>query len=337
MSSGSKGPVEQAADAYKWARNFVGQPLIPLPQLNNPVSDGLDAGLDHIVKAALDSTGMMDELEKVTGKLDVLTHAAQEWQARAQTMQGVAKALRGGAVGLSDQWEGSASNAFGAHMGEVVTAIDCTAADMFATAKLINQAAEECKMAEETVIEIIREAIEMMIVSLAAMVAVDIITLGLATLADALVADAEIAVFIARVARVSDELAAKLEELMRIVKEIRTASESTEETFGTALKATNNVRKLGGMVGRNKALFALVKKPSLESLGHVAATQGVRHYNEIIKGGVELVTGADDPVGATKDGLTSDTNIDATARQIDGNPGDAPYQVPRGTAREVFG
>jgi uncharacterized protein YukE len=336
MSSGSKGPVEQAADAYKWAHNFVAQPLIPLPQLSNPVSDGLDAGLDHIVEAALGSTGMMDELEKVTGKLDVLTHAAQEWQARAQAMQGVAKALRNGAVELSEQWEGNASNAFGAHMGEVVTAIDNTAADMFTTAKLINQAAEECKMAEETVIEIIREAIEVMIVSLAAMVAVDIITLGLATLADALVADAEIAVFIARVARVSEELAAKLEKLMKSVKEIQTAGKSFRTIKG-GLKAANNVRKLGGLLGRSKALGDLARSPSLESLGNFAAAQGVKHYNEIAKGGVELITGDADPVGAAKDGLTGDTDISATARQMDGTPDAAPYRVPKGTVREVFG
>lgn len=38
-----------------------------------------------------------------------------------------------------------------------------------------------------------------------------------------------------------------------------------------------------------------------------------------------------------RDGLTSYTNIDDTARQIDGNPNDAPYRVPKGPVREVFG
>jgi hypothetical protein len=208
---------------------------------------------------------------------------------------------------------------------------------MIATAKLINQAASECKLAEETVIEIIREAIKALILTLAGMVVVDIITAGLATVVDALVADAEIELFIARVTRVSEELGSKLEELMNVVKEIRTASETTEKTFKSAREVAKSIRKLGGIAGRFKAGGTLLKSPSLENLGNFAAAQGVKHYTGVIKGGVALVTGDADVVGAVKDGLSSDTNIDATAGQIDGNPDPAPYRVPKGTVREVFG
>lgn len=332
----------QVSDAYQWARDFIDQPLIPLPEISNPVSDGLDSGLDSIVKEALDSTGLMDELEKVTGRLDELSAAAAEWQAQAKATRGVAAGLRAGASTLSQDWQGSASDSFGAHMGKVVTAIDATAADMEQTAGIISQAAAECQLAENMIIEIIREAIEALIVSLAAMVAIDIITLGLATIADALVADAEITVFIARVARVSEQLATKLEELMKAVREMRTVGRSFK-TIKTGLKAANDLRKMGGMLGRGKALGDLLRSPSMESLGNFAATQAVRHYDEILKGGVAVVTGAGDPVGAVKDAVGDDTDLDAVAGEIDGRTGrtagraEEPYHVPTSTIEEAFG
>ncbi|MFE2431612.1 WXG100 family type VII secretion target [Streptomyces sp. NPDC059373] len=333
------GQAQQLTDAYLWARDIIDQPLIPLPSISNPVSDGLDSGLDSVIKDVLDSTGLMGELEKVTGRLDQLSAAAQEWQAQAKAMRNVASELRRGASGLSDEWQGEASDSFGTHMGKVVAAIDSTAADMEQTAQIISQAAAECGLAEQMIIEIIREAIEALIISLAAMVAIDIITLGLATVADALVADAEIEVFIARVARVSEQLAANLEKLMEAVKEMRTAGKSFK-TIKDGLKAANNLRKLGGMMGRGKALSELITSPSMERLGDFAATQAVKHYDEIFKGGVAVVTGDGDPVGAVTDGLGDGTNLKAVAGQIDGATADSaeePYHVPKSSVEEAFG
>lgn len=333
-------PAQRIVDAYEWARKVVDIPLVPVPSIGNPVAHGLDAGLDHVVKAALDATGLMDMLERVTGKLDELTAAAQEWQAQGKAVREVADALRGGALTLPGQWEGAASQAFGTYMGQVVAAVDATAADMEQTARIISQAAAECRLAEEMVIEIIREAVEALIVSLAAMAVIDIVTLGLATLADALIADAEIAVFVARVARVSEQLAAKLEELMRAVRQLRTAGRGFEEVRA-GLRAAKDVRRFGSTVGRVRAVRDALREPSLANVGGVAATQAVGHATGLVKDGIEgvvgSVVGADGVTDPVEDALTDDTDLRAVAREVDGEQPAPPYRVTKPGVEEAFG
>lgn len=97
---------------------------------------------------------------------------------------------------------------------------------------------------------------------------------------------------------------------------------------------------MGGIAGRFKAVKELRKTPSMAGLGNLAAAQGVKHYNTVIKGGVALVTGAGDPIGAVKDALGDGTDLDAVAGQIDGKAGSAdeePYHVPKSTVEEAFG
>ncbi|MGW1255441.1 WXG100 family type VII secretion target [Streptomyces sp. NPDC002513] len=336
----SGGTFQQIGDAYKWTRDFVDEPLIPLPQIENPVADGLDAGLDSIVKAALDSTGLMDMLEEVTGNLAGLTAAAHEWQAQAKAMREVGNALREGGGTLAGQWEGDASDAFGRHMGQVVEAIDGTAKDMDEIAQIISQAAAACQLAENMIIEIIREAIEALIVSLAAMVAVDILTLGLATAADALVADAEITAFIARVEKVSARLAETLDKLMKAVREIKEAGRSFDR-IKEGLKAAKAVRKIGGMGNRTTSIKDLVSSPSMENLGEFAAAGGTKAVygaaKGVIAGGIGVTVGADGPMSAVTDGLSKDPAVDAVAGQLDGRKDEAPYRVPKTRIEEDFG
>ncbi|MGR6973079.1 WXG100 family type VII secretion target [Streptomyces cynarae] len=336
----SGGAFQQVGDAYKWTRDFVDEPLIPLPEIENPVADGLDAGLDSIVKAALDSTGLMDMLEQVTGNLAGLTAASHEWQDQAKAMRGVSNALREGGGTLAGQWEGIASNAFGRHMGQVVEAIDGTAKDMDEIAQIISQAAAACQLAENMIIEIIREAIEALVVSLAAMVAVDILTLGLATAADALVAEAEITIFIERVEAVSARLAKTLDELMEAVRKIKEAGKSFR-TIKDGLKAAKAVRKIGGMGNRGKSTWDLVRSPSMENLGEFAAARGTKAVygtaKGAIAGGIGMVVGADGPTSAITDGLSKDPAIDAVTGQLDGRKDEAPYRVPKTRIEEDFG
>jgi uncharacterized protein YukE len=332
----SGGTFQQIGDAYKWTRDFFDEPLIPLPELKNPVADGLDSGLDSIVKAALDSTGLMDMLEEVTGNLAALTAASQEWQAQSKAMGAVSNALRAGGGTLAGQWEGDASNAFGRHMGQVVEAIDGTAKDMDRVAQIISQAAAACQLAENMIIEIIREAIEALIVSLAAMVAVDILTLGLATAADALVADAEITVFIKRVEDVSATLAKTLRELKAAIDKIKTAGKSFD-TIKDGLKAANNVRKIGGLINTGRTTGNLLRSPSMTNLGEFAAARGVKAVSGIVADGIGPVVGADGPMSVVEDGLSKDPAVDAVAGQLDGPKNEAPYRVPKTRIEEDFG
>ncbi|MEV4556387.1 WXG100 family type VII secretion target [Kitasatospora sp. NPDC049285] len=332
----------QVGDAYKWTRDQVDAVTAPLPDLSNPVSDGLDAGLDHIVKAALDATGLMDVLEKVTGNLAGLTAAAQEWQAQAKEMHAVAADLRAGAGPLAEGWQGAASASFGAYLGQVVEGIDATAKDMEQVAQIISQAAAECKLAEDLIIGIIREAIETLIVSLAAMVIVDIVTVGLATIVDALVVEAEIAVYIARVERVSVKLAEALRDLMRAVKELRTVNR-TWKGFKDAKAAAKVVRKIGKKPW--KAGLGVLKNPDnlpMEArLLHAGAAIGVKEVFSTIKGGIKapiaLGLGAGGPASVLTDALKDDGNVDALTGALDGPGKQQPYRVPKNRIEEAFG
>ncbi|GLW56678.1 hypothetical protein [Kitasatospora phosalacinea] len=339
MSTLAPGSFGDAVDAYRWTRDRVTEQLPPLPSFENPVSEGLDAGLDSVVKAALDATGLMDVLEKVTGDLQALTAAAHEWQAQAKAMQEVAGELRSAGARVDAAWEGAASAAFGAHMTTVVEAVDATAADMAQVAQIISQAAAECQLAEQLIIEIIREAIETLIITLAAGLVVDILTLGLATAAEALIVEGEIAIYIARVGMVSRKLEVALKELHEAIKAMKAA-----RTLGSVKKAraaAKAVRKLGGRGNRLGTGWKLIRNPTTENLGEFATAQvlgqGFGAVKGAVKGGLGAVTGAGDLTGVLTDNLLTDKGLDTVAGALDGPPGDEPYRVPRSRVQEAFG
>ncbi|RAJ34074.1 hypothetical protein K353_05484 [Kitasatospora sp. SolWspMP-SS2h] len=339
MSTLAPGSFGDAVDAYRWTRDRVAGQLPPLPSFENPVSEGLDAGLDSIVKAALDATGLMDVLEKVTGDLQALTAASHEWQAQAKAMQEVAEELRAAGTRVEGGWEGAASTAFGGHMATVVEAVDATAADMAQVAQIISQAAAECQLAENLIIEIIREAIETLIITLAASVVVDILTLGLATAAEALIVEGEIAIYIARVGQVSLKLEKALKELHEAVKAMKAAR--TLGKFNKARKAAKAVRKLGGRGNRWKSGLDLVRNPSMANLGEFATAQALGKGFGAVKGGVKgglgAITGAGDFPGVLTDNLLGDQGLDTVAGALDGPPDGEPYRVPGNRVTEAFG
>ncbi|BAJ31046.1 MULTISPECIES: hypothetical protein [Kitasatospora] len=326
-------------DAYQWTRDRVTDQLPPLPSFENPVSEGLDAGLDSVVKAALDATGLMDVLEKVTGDLQALTAAAHEWQTQAQAMREVAAELRSAGTRVDEAWDGAASAAFGAHMAVVVEAIDATAEDMAQVAQIISQAAAECQLAETLIIGIIREAIETLIITLAAGLVVDILTLGLATAAEALIVEGEIAIYIARVGQVSLKLEKALKELHEAVKAMKAAR--SLGTFNKARKAAKAVRKIGGRGSQRKTLWKAITDPSMENLGEFATARAVGAvYSPVkgaVKGGLGAVTGAGDFAGVLTDNLLSDQGLGTVAGALDGPPQGAPYRVPNNRIEEAFG
>ncbi len=218
--------------------------MAPLNPATRPDRSGLSGWLDHNVEHALKSSGLLKYLEKVTGNLDELNEAAEEWQAQAKAAQNVAEQLRAECQSLPGQWQGVASDAFGRHMGEVVEALDSTADGMYQTAQIINQAAQMCAMAENMVVEIISEAIESLIASLAVEAVVAVLTLGIGAIAGAMLDAAEISVFIARVAKVSEELATNLEKLVKALKELRSALKAVKslKDARNALKAVREVK-----------------------------------------------------------------------------------------------
>ncbi|GAA4851035.1 WXG100 family type VII secretion target [Kitasatospora terrestris] len=324
------------AGAYKWTRDYLKEPLLPIPEIHNPAQGAIDGALDDAVRWTLEKTGLLEMLEKVTGNASALTAAAQQWQAQAQATRDVAAELRRGGDELAEQWHGEASAAFGGHMGQVVEAIDATAEDMAQTAQLLSGAAAECKLAEDMVVEIIREAIEWILVTIAVGIVADILTLGLATVVDALVVEAEMLVFIARVEKVSVTLARKLRTLRRLIKQMREA-----EKLGEKIKKANSARK---MIGRMRKGGKSFKDPSTwmnpykspERFLTMTALKGFQ--GAVAEPGFKAVTGlTGTPTAPIGDAINSDTNIDAVTHQFDGERPAPAYHVPKTRIEEAFG
>ena len=228
-------------------------------------------------------------------------------------------------------------------MGQVVEAIDGTAKDMDQIAQIISQAAAACQLAENMIIEIIREAIEALLVSLAAMVAVDILTLGLATVCrrpGGRCRDRQVHRAGGKGLRPSGEDAEGADGAVRKIKE---AGKSFRDTKGLkeGPKAAKAVRKIGGMGNRGKSAWDLVRSPSVKNLGEFAAATGTKTVYGAAKGavagGVGLVVGADGPTSAVTDGLSKDPAVDAVTGQLDGPTNEAPYHVPKTRIEEDFG
>jgi WXG100 family type VII secretion target len=178
------------------------------------------------VHGILEATGLISILQEVTGKPEALAQAADVWLGQAHQTKAVADELRQSARPLPQAWQGQASAAFGQHLGQFVNALDSMAGDMGTAAQILSQAAQECQVAEDLVNEIIREAIEFAVATLAATAVADIFTFGLATIAGGIAEGAEMTVFVARAAQVSTKLAEVLEKLLGTLKDLKALKEA---------------------------------------------------------------------------------------------------------------
>ncbi|MFD7922826.1 WXG100 family type VII secretion target [Streptomyces sp. NPDC059740] len=270
--------------AYEWTRKNPKE-FPEVPQAESPDRGSISGAVDEAVTWTLEKTGALDLLDQVTGAPAELSAAARTWRQQAEAMRQVATGLRRGAEPLAEAWTGSASDGFGSHMGDVVAAVDDTAYDMAQTAYILGQAAKECALAEETIIELISDLITMLLAELATSFVLDLFTAGLATVVDALASEAEIAAGIARIERISQKLATALRELEQVVKEMRTAQregKAVGEIAKKALKvrrAASGVRKtakgLGGKLGKDEGLTYLQRKKFAQPFKQIN-----KHVNE---------------------------------------------------------
>ncbi|MEV7119023.1 WXG100 family type VII secretion target [Kitasatospora griseola] len=347
--------LDGPSDAYAWAHARVEQAMANLDPAQHPDRGGLGGMLDEAVEWALEQSGLLGMLEKVTGNLAELNAAAEEWQAQAHAVQSVASELRGGAVPLSQGWAGSASDAFGGHMGEVADALDQTAKGMEQTARIINSAAQECAMAEGMIIEIISEAIESLIESLAAEAVIAVVTMGVGLIADALITEAQIARFVAKVAKVSTELARKLEELLKALKELGSAVKAVRNLEGISKALTkvkdvktafNGLRELEQGEGKiAQAAQKLDAKASEWAEGKLREGLGIEDGDPVQRGDGtlkgSLKAAGQSSWAVAKEGLTSDVNKEAVKQELLHDAGlahdPAPYRVDESRIATAFG
>ncbi|MFF4338693.1 hypothetical protein ACFY00_01995 [Kitasatospora sp. NPDC001540] len=353
--------LNSGSDAYAWARAQIQESIGNLPEAEHKSRGGLSGALDEMVEWALEKSGLLDMLEEVTGNLAELNNATMEWQAQASAVRSVAAELRSGVMPVAESWAGAASDAFGGHMGNVADALDQTAEEMMQTAQIINSAAQECAMAEGMVIEIITEAIESLIVSLAAEAVLSFVTFGAAAVVGALLDEAEIDVFVARVARVSTKLAKALEELLKALQEMGKAVKATRK-LGDISKvmqkmekvetAFNNVRKLEEGESRAARIAQKIDDKVTEKATGWAEDrikaglgideedrEGVERGDGTLKG--NLKAAGKSSLGALKEGLTSETNKSALEQELLNDIGlnqePDPYRVDRSRIQTAFG
>ena len=315
------------------AYNWLNQPLftinlpISLPHPIKKAQNALDSAIDSTVRDILQATGLLSILQEVTGKPEPLAQAADVWLEQAHQTKAVADELRQAARPLPRAWQGAASAAFGNHMGQLVNALDAMAGDMGTAASILNQAAQECQVAEDLVNEIIREAIEFAAATLAATVVADIFTFGLATIAGGIAEGAEMTAFVARAAQVSTRLAEVLDRLLGQLRKIKALKDS-----GSTWAAFKEFKQAKGFFQAWKALKG--------GDGTLLATNRALHLaTGVVKSGVVApALGAmglePDPVGAAKSIVTGSDGLGATATTIDelngtGQPG-PPYNLPAG-------
>ncbi|MEU5387036.1 WXG100 family type VII secretion target [Kitasatospora cineracea] len=355
------GAPGRQSDAYAWAHAQIERSIQDLPEAEHKSRGGLGGALDQAVEWALEESGLLDMLEKVTGNLAELNAATMEWQAQAGAVRSVAAELRSGVAPVAESWQGSASDAFGGHMGNVADALDQTAEEMMQTAQIINSAAQECAMAEGLVIEIITEAIEALIASLAAEAVLSLVTFGAAAVVGALIDEAEIGVFVARVAQVSTKLAKALEELLKALQEMGKAVKATRklgdiakvmEKMKKVETAFNDVRKLEEGTSKAAKIAQKIDQKVTEKAGAWAQDKikeglgidqddrsGVQIGDGTLKG--NLKAAGKSALGVAEEGLKSDVNKNAVEQELLNDIGlnqePTPYRVDRSRIQTAFG
>ncbi|WP_405016865.1 WXG100 family type VII secretion target [Kitasatospora sp. NBC_00070] len=195
------GPASQAANAYEKVSNWL-----------SPASSVIDEILRPLVEP------MAEWLECVTGDPEGLLAAAEVWKDRAGQVREVIADQRRDRAALQHDWQGEASDRLQAELEEFEKTLEEEADAMEQTAFELEEAAEQCRVAQELVETVIRELIEMLLISLAASLAMSVLTAGISMAAEAAVAAGEAGIASARIAGLVARLATALKRLEVLMK-----------------------------------------------------------------------------------------------------------------------
>ncbi|AUG76551.1 hypothetical protein CFP65_1668 [Kitasatospora sp. MMS16-BH015] len=200
------GPLTGAVDAYGKVNDW----LSPLGSV-----------VDEIMRPLVEP--LAEPLESVTGDPEGLQAAAELWRRQAAELREVVADQRRDRAALGYDWQGPAAEAFQRELAEYEQALLEEAEDLDGTAALLDEAAEQCRFAQDLVETVIRELIEWAIVTLAASLAFSVVTAGISLAAEAAAAAAESAVAATRIAALVRKLATalkKVEEAMKALKAV---------------------------------------------------------------------------------------------------------------------
>ena len=241
MTTGFATILDDSASAYGWI--FAPESNLPALGIQNlapPSNDWLGNYIQEAVDFVLTHLPVLSQLlDYVTGNYAQLKQAAADWHTAGVRTLGVVRALKPSAAELPRTWGGAASAEFGRFMGGVTGALEELASVMGQTQKIIEDAAAEANFAQQTISMIISEVIEWV----AANIAIDILTAGLATGIEALAS----AGFIIRKVEEAEQAVGKLASAYRAMgKLLQGLAKIGEADKGfEALKKAEGLEKFG--------------------------------------------------------------------------------------------
>ncbi|MFE9024424.1 WXG100 family type VII secretion target [Streptomyces sp. NPDC007808] len=265
-------------------------------------SNPLAGVLDEIIRGILKQFNLDELLEQVSGDNELLTETAIQWRKQANELRGVVEDLVADRRTLAQQWQGEAFGKFDTMMTEFEEALRGEATDMDTMAELLEMAAQECAAAEQLMLELIVEIVEVALATAATTAILSLLTAGAAAAIGPLIAAAGIASRAAKAVRITAKLAdalsdiAKRMQLLRKMMKLRNALRKGPKHFkgglGRYIRGTKKRDEFGNEI--------TVRNPN-----DLAMYVGYKVVKKGVKGVVKDAIGAD-PAGAVQDSLLQD-------------------------------
>ncbi|OEJ53785.1 WXG100 family type VII secretion target [Streptomyces agglomeratus] len=262
-------------------------------------SNPLAGVLDEIIRGIMKQFNLDELLEQVSGDNELLAETAVQWRKAANDLRGVVEDLVAERRTLATQWEGEAFESFHKMMSEFEEAITGEAADMDTMAELLEMAAQECAAAEQLMLDLIVEIVEIAIATAATSAILSLITAGAAAAIGPLIAAAGIAHRAAKAVRITAKLADALADIAKRMQLLR-----------KMMKARNALRKgpkhfSGGLMRYIKKVDERGNPIADRNPNDLAMYVGYKVVKSGVKGVVKDVIGAD-PAGAVQGRLLED-------------------------------
>ncbi|MFC7304046.1 WXG100 family type VII secretion target [Streptomyces monticola] len=268
-----------------------------LSRLGVSISGPFSDTLDEIIRGIIKQFGLEDDLEKVSGDNEKLAETAADYRQAARDLRGVVHDLEAERSTLLKVWTGEAAEAFRRKSLAFEEALTGEAEDMDTIATLLETAAESCAMAEQLMIDLIVEIIEMALAAAATTAILSLLTAGAAAAIGPLIAAAGIAQKALKAVKITANLADKLSDIARRLQAVRRARKLAEELkkLGAGKKKAEDAYRRG--LDRYRGKVDGVEGGNQADLAQYAAYQAAKRG--IKKGIVTPIVGQDvgEPLG----------------------------------------
>jgi WXG100 family type VII secretion target len=215
----------------------------PRIEVNNKLENclnGLPGEIQSIVRPLADP--FLEAIEMVSGDPDDLTRAAEVWRGAAGQVRTIADQQKADVAKAREQWQGSASDAFGKMLGETGTTLGDIAKNLDETSGLLVEAAKGCVEAANLIIDILIDLLMMLVADLLVSLALSVISAGASLAAGAAKAAATAARAFAKVVKVVEKLAKLLDKIRDLLMRLKKGLEAYKKGFEALRKAKKGTK-----------------------------------------------------------------------------------------------